>query len=86
MFILVRFALSLSSIEIRDESSLVLERTYEIKETIYDTDLDYTNTSKPFLALGTNGSVETVNKDFVFFFSKMCIELELVCVKSLVPN
>jgi hypothetical protein len=37
-----------------------MENTYEIKETIYDFDLDYTNISKPFLAYGLNGSVTTV--------------------------
>ena len=39
-----------------------MENTYEIKETIYDFDLDYTNISKPFLAYGLNGSVTTVKR------------------------
>ena len=47
------------SIEILDDNGQ-LEKTIEIKETSYDSDLDYTNISKPFLAYGLNGSITTV--------------------------
>lgn len=49
-----------NSIEVKNSFGQ-MENTYEIKETIYDFDLDYTNISKPFLAYGLNGSVTTVN-------------------------
>lgn len=47
-----------NNIEIRNSAN-ELEVRHDIKETIYDLDLDYTNASKPFLALGANGTVET---------------------------
>ena len=49
-----------NNVEIRDASNTV-ERTVDISETIYDKDLDYTNISKPYLALGTNGSITSVS-------------------------
>ena len=44
------------SIEIK-RSDQVLEKLIEIKETIYDNELNYTNINKPFLAYGSSGSV-----------------------------
>ena len=68
MFIFKFCNLFILSIQIRDEFGEI-EDTFEIKETIYDLDLDYTNISKPFLAFGLNGSVTTVNKFFILFQS-----------------
>jgi hypothetical protein len=36
-----------------------LEKLVEIKETVYDKELNYTDLAKPFLAYSMNGSVES---------------------------
>lgn len=46
------------SIETKD-SKEQSEKLYEINETIYDTDLNYTDITKPFLAYGQSGSVSS---------------------------
>ena len=56
---------TLLSIEIKVWNSsiweTVVEEHYDIKETTFDSDLDYTKIPKPFLAYALNGTITTVS-------------------------
>ena len=59
-----------------------LENSYDIKETIYDIDLNYANITKPFLAYSQSGSFESViNLFFDLNFSSLNLIVSLLKIK-----
>jgi N-acetylated-alpha-linked acidic dipeptidase len=75
-FILFHFIFSYS-IEIRASNDF-LEKNHEIKETIYDKDLDYSKISKPFLAYSKNGSVTSKK----VFYMNYCSDDDFIAARK----